>query len=322
VNERRQDAQVTLGLVLSGGGANGAFAAGVHAAIEDAGLVPTVLSGTSAGALNAAGIAAGMAAGDLAALWRSTSARDVFRLRRDVWSLLRPGGLLGGGSAAARALGSIGWTHLLETSALRRTLVRALGGERVAVRDGLAVAVSAVEVASGELVRFTNVLPPEHRLTPRFRQVELDVDHLMASSAIPIVFAPGEVGGVPHWDGGLVANTPLAPAMAYEPDRVIVVTSSTRQRPAEGPQSMAQAISLLIDNVLAFSLAADLERAELVNQLCRAAPRATDRREVDLLVVEPVGLDLGGALDFDPALTERRLELGLAVGRRALEGWA
>jgi NTE family protein len=311
-----------LGLVLSGGGANGAFAAGVYAAVEEAGLSPTILSGTSAGALNAAGLAAGMDAATLGALWRSISARDVYRLRRDVWSFFRPRGLLRSRSLPERALHSIGWTHLLETAVLRRTLVRALGGERVPVRDGLRIAVSAVEVATGQLVRFANVLPPAHRMTPRFREVDLDVDHLMASSAIPLAFAPGTVAGVEHWDGGLVANTPLAPALAYEPDRVIVVTSSTRTRPATPPASLAEAIALLIDNVLAYSLDADLQRAELVNELARVGPPRADRRRVDLLLVEPVGLDLGGSLDFDPALAERRLALGLRAGREALEGWA
>lgn len=312
---------MSVGLVLSGGGANGAFTAGVFAAIEEAGIVPTVLSGTSAGALNAAGIGVGMDAATLGDLWRSISARDVYRLRRDVLSLVRPRGLLRSSSLPERALHGIGWTHLLETSALRRTLIDALGGERIDA-GMLPVVVSAVEVSSGKLVRFANVLPPAHRITPRFRQVQLDVDHLMASSSIPLAFAPGPVDGIDFWDGGLVANTPLAPVLAYEPERVVVVTTSTRERPSPPPQSLAETISLLIDNVLAHSLYADLQRAELVNELCRLAPERTDRREVELLVIDPVGLDLGGALDFDPALAERRLELGVSAGRAALESWA
>jgi NTE family protein len=311
-----------LGLVLSGGGANGAFLAGVVGAIEEAGLSPTILSGTSAGALTVGGMAHGLDAERLGALWTAVSARDVYRLRRDVWRLLRPSGLLGGGSVPARTLDSIGWTHLLDTTALRGTVVDALGGERIDVREDVVAVVSAVEVASGALVRFATALPPPHRRKASYRRVDLDVDHLLASSAIPLAFPPAAVGDVAFWDGGLVANTPLAPALAYEPDAVIVVTTSTRPRPAPTPRSLGQAMGLLIDNVLGHSLASDLERAELVNELCRVAPSRTDRRLVDLLVVEPIGLDLGGALDFDPALAQRRLELGLGAGRRALEGWA
>jgi NTE family protein len=311
----------SLGLVLSGGGANGAFEAGVVAALEEADLHPRILSGTSAGALNVAGMSAGMDAATLAELWRSVRTRDVYRLRRDVWNALRPGGLLGRGNLAVRALDSIGWTHLTSTAPLRRTLVAALGGERVDVRSDVRVAVSAVEMASGELVRFVNELPPPHRRRRRFRRVDLDVDHLMASAAIPILFPPADVAGTVHWDGGLVANTPLAPAMAFEPDAVVIVTTATRERPAAAPRSLGAAVSLLIDNVLAYSLSADLERAKLVNELATLGPPRADRRRVDLLLVEPVGLDLGSALDFEPALAERRIALGLEAGRRALAGW-
>ncbi|MGI8874574.1 MAG: patatin-like phospholipase family protein [Egibacteraceae bacterium] len=311
-----------LGLVLAGGGAKGAFEAGVVAAVEEAGLRPTVLSGTSAGALNAAGIASGMDAARLAELWTGTAARDVHRLRRDVWRLLRLRGLFGGGGRlAGRLLDGIGWTWALETTPLRRTLERALGGVAVDVVDGLTLAVSAVEVASGELVRFVNRLPPERRRSPRFREVAPTVDHLMASAAIPILFRPAPVAGRDFWDGGLVANTPLAPALAYEPDAAIVVTTATRQRPSPPPQSLGQAVSLLIDNVLAYSLAADLARAEAVNVACLTGAEVGVKRAVDLLVIEPTGLDLGHSLDFDPALAAARVAQGVAADRHALAGW-
>lgn len=310
-----------LGLVLSGGGAHGAFAAGVVAAVEEAGLTPTVLSGTSAGALNAAALGHGLDAAALGQAWRGIRARDVYRLRRDVWRLPRPAGWWSGGHVAERALDGIGWTHLLDTAPLRRTLRDVLGGDEVRVRDDVVVAVSAVEKATGALVRFASALPPPHRRTPRFRHVALTVDHLLASAAIPLAFAPSEIDDATYWDGGIVANTPLAPAMAFEPDAVLVVTSATRRRPAPAPASLGESLGLLLDNVLAFSLDADLETARLVNELCRLDPDRRDRREVDLHVVAPTGLELGGVLDFDRALTERRLAAGLEIGRRELDAW-
>jgi NTE family protein len=310
-----------IGLVLSGGGANGAFEAGVVAAIEEAGIRPTILSGTSAGALNVAAMAHGLDAEALGRLWRSTGPGDVYRLRRDLWRALRPTVWLTGGGLAGRALGGIGWTWLLDTAPLRRTLVDALGGEHVDVDDELTVSVSAVDKPTGELVRFTNRLPPEHRRAPSYRQVQLSVDHLLASAAIPLAFRPADLDGTRWWDGGLVANTPLAPAMAHEPDAVIVVTTATRKRPAPKPESLADTIGLLIDNLLAHSLAADLKHARLVNELCRADQQRRDRREVDLLVIEPEGLDLGGSLDFSADLAERRLQLGHEVGARELASW-
>jgi NTE family protein len=310
-----------LGLVLSGGGANGAFEAGVVAAIEEAGLEPTILSGTSAGALNAAAMAHGLDADRLADVWRAVRSRDVYRLRRDVWTAIRPRGWLTGGNLAERALDGVGWSHLLDTTPLRATIEDVLGGERIHVREGMVLAVSAVEKATGRLVRFASELPPAHRRTRQYQEVAPGVEHLLASAAIPLAFAPASLDGRHWWDGGIVANTPLAPAMAYEPDAVIVVTTATRERPAPRPESLGDAIGLLIDNILAFSLQSDLKQARLVNELCRLDPERTDRREVDLLVIEPTGLDLGGPLDFGAELAERRLRAGLDVGRRELSAW-
>ena len=310
-----------LGLVLAGGGAKGAFEAGVVAAMQRRGLVADVVSGTSAGALNAAGLAAGMDAAELADVWRQVTSRDVYGLRRDVWNLLRPGGLVSPGSLAQRMLASIGWTYLLRTAPLRRTLVRVLGGERIRVPDHRVLVVSAVERDSGALVRFTSTAPSAHRLTPRFRVVAPSVDHLLASAAIPLVFEPGRVAASAYWDGGLLANTPLAPALAYEPDAVVVVTTATRTRPAPAPRTLGQAISLLIDNLLAFSLASDLARAETINELCRVAGETPQRKLVDILVIQPTGLDLGDGLDFHPPHADVLIRLGEEVGGRALDAW-
>jgi NTE family protein len=312
---------VRLGLVLSGGGANGAFGAGVIAAMEEAGLRPTILSGTSAGALNAAAVAHGLDGAQLMDVWRGVRASDVFRPRWDVWRAVRPRGWLSGGNLAERALDGIGWSHLLETAPLRATLERVLDGERIDVPDDKVLAISAVEKATGQLVRFTSALPPPHRASPRYRETEMTVDHLLASAAIPIAFAPAEFDGQRWWDGGIVANTPLAPAMAYEPDAILVVTTATRERPSPPPESLGQSLGLLVDNILAFSLDADLKQARLINELCRLDPDREGVKEVDLKVIEPTGLGLGGALDFDRRLAERRLQAGLEAGRRELDGW-
>lgn len=310
-----------LGLVLSGGGARGSFEAGVIAALQDAGLHPHVLSGTSAGALNAAGLAAGFDAERLSELWTSVRDRDVYRLRRDVWRLARPWGLLSRGNIPSRLLASIGWTWYLHTAPLRRTLVEALGGERVPVVDGRIVTVSAVEKSTGELVRFTSAAPPPRHAGPRYRVVDLHVDHLMASAAIPLAFRPATVDGERFWDGGIVANTPLAPALAYEPDAVIVVTTATLTRPAPRPRHLGEAFSLLIDNLLRHSLLSDLARARALNVVARHAPQVTTARDVDFLVIEPHGLDLGESLRFDPRQAARNITLGREVAEAALEGW-
>jgi NTE family protein len=312
---------VKLGLVLSGGGSRGAFEAGVIAAVEQAGLRPAVVSGTSAGALNAAGMAAGLGADGLATWWASIADAQVYRMRQDVWRLLRPAGLLGPGNVAERLLRSVGWTWLWDITPLRRTLIAALGGERVPVRDDLVVAVSAVEVTSGELVRFVSAEPPSRRRSDRYRAVALNVDHLLASAAVPLLFRPARVDGVLHWDGGIVANTPIAPALAFEPDAVIVVMTARRDRKRPEPESLADAIGRYLDAVQRFSLEADLARARTINELVRSAPQATTKRFVDLLVVEPDIADLGDALTFDPATARRLIAAGHDAGAAAIARW-
>jgi len=312
---------VKLGLVLSGGGSRGAFEAGVIAAVEEAGLRPAVVSGTSAGALNAAGMAAGLGADGLATWWGSITDSQVYRMRHDVWRLLRPSGLRGPGSVAERLLRSVGWTWLWDITPLRRTLIEALGGERVPTRDDLVVAVSAVEVTSGELVRFVSAEPSPQRRDQRYRTVVIDVDHLLASAAIPLLLRPARVDGVLHWDGGIVANTPIAPALAFEPDAVVVVMTARRDRQRPEPASLADAIGRYLDAVQRFSLEADLARAHAVNELVRVAPQATTKRFVDLLVVEPDAMDLGDALSFDPATARRLIAAGRDVGTTAIAGW-
>lgn len=315
---------MSLALVLSGGGGLGAFEAGVVEVLDEAGVRPDVYSGTSAGALNAAALASGIAPRELSDVWRRVRAEDVYRTRGDVWSLLDVGALVGGqGNVGRRLLDAVGWTYLLETAPLRRTVVDVLGGEGVRVRRGVTLVVSAVDVATGEAVRFCSSPPPPRRLTARFRTVALDVDHLLASSAIPLLFEPARVGGQDFWDGGVVANTPLAPALAFEPDVAIVVQTSTQPRPAPPPASLGDAVGLLLDTLIGYSLKADLEHARTVNQLCAAGPAAPEevRRPVQLLVISPAGVDLGGSLDFSQERAESRIAAGRELATREVERW-
>ena len=309
-----------LGLVLSGGGANAAFEVGVVAALADAGLVPHVLSGTSAGALNAAGLAAGFDAARLERLWLSVRDRDVYRLRGDLWRLLDVAGFAVDGNIAERVLTAIRWTWLWETAPLRETLVRAFDGETIPVAGDTVLAVSAVDVTSGGLVRFTSTDPPPHRHDDRFRTVAFTVDHLLASAAIPLLFQPGTVAGVPYWDGGIVANTPIAPAMAYEPDAVVVVMTSPSPPRAAAPANLAEAFGRLLQVVGRFALEADFRHAETVNRLAAVAPAADERRVVELLVVEPES-DLGDPLHFDPAHAARLIAAGRQAGEKAIGRW-
>ena len=323
---------MTTALVLSGGGAKGAFEAGVIAALDDAGVRPAILSGTSAGALNAAAVACGVPIDRLVGMWGSLESGDVYRMRRDVHRLVRPlhlasdpWALLGRGrqSTSEHLLESIGWTWLFHTAPLRERLVAVLGGEVLPIRDDVVLTVACVDAASGELVRFTNHAPTGARAEPGYREVTMTVDHLLASAAIPGIFAPIEIEGGTWWDGGLVANTPLSAALAYDPDAAIVVATGAVERTAEPPRSLGQAASQIIDHIMRFGMVKDMDHAQTVNELVRVAPDATRHREVQLVPVVPNDdrSGLGELLDFDPRRAHQLIDDGREVGAAAVRRW-
>jgi NTE family protein len=139
-----------------------------------------------------------------------------------------------------------------------------------------------------------------------------------------MLFPPGRYRDHTLVDAGLVANTPLAPAMRYEPDRVIVVSGAGISRPAPTPASFGQAMALLVDNVAQFALNADLDHTETVNQMARLAPAGTDRRYVPVLKIEPteLGFSINGFLRFDPADAEKIMQYGRDTAAKALANWS
>lgn len=318
-------------LVLSGGGAKGAFGAGVSEALLAEGIEPTIVSGTSAGALNAAGVACGLT-DRLVELWCSAESGDIYRPRLDLHRLIRPvhllghpGRLLGFGShsTTGHLLDSIGWTWLFHLRPLRRRLIDLLGGERLPILDGITLSVTCVEAGTGELVRFTNRPLPAHRRDASYEVTDLTVDHLLASASIPGVFAPVEIDGRALWDGGLGANTPLTAALVHEPETAFVVASGAIDRERTAPRSLGEAVSLMIDHLLRFGLLKDMDHAATVNELVRARPDATMHRAVDLVPIVPEHprSGLGELLDFDADVAKVLVEQGREAARRAVADW-
>lgn len=319
-------------LVLSGGGAKGAFEAGVVRALDAADVRPEVVCGTSAGALNAAAVACEVPNERLVDLWCRLESGDVYRVRRDVHTLVRPLHLLGHPSrllgrgvhaTSEHVLDSIGWTWLFHLAPLRRRLVAVFGGEVLPIAPGRVLTVACLDAASGELVRFTNRAPTGTRAEPGYVETTLTVDHLLASAAIPGVFAPVRIDGRTYWDGGLVANTPLTAALSYDPDTAIVVATGAVERTGEPPRSLGEAVSRLVDHLMRFGLVQDMDHAQTVNELVRAAPEATRHREVDLVPVVPEEgrSGIGELLDFDPRRARVLIDEGEEIGADAIRRW-
>ncbi len=185
---------MTTAWVLRGGAALGAVQVGMARALLEAGHFPDMVYGTSAGALNAAALAArpsveGTMA--LAGLWREVRRADVFPLRP--WSLL--GGLVGTSD------------HLVSPHPLRRWLHRVTLIERLEA-SAVPLTVVSTDIETGEEV-LLNAGPA--------------VPALMASAAMPGIFPPVRVGDRWLMDGSIVSDTPVGPAVAAGADEVWVL---------------------------------------------------------------------------------------------------
>ena len=233
VQHSAQDAYKVTALVLQGGGALGAYQAGVYQALGEAGLHPNWIAGISIGALNAA-IIAGNAPEHrverLTEFWETIC-------KSAMWPAMPPAPWLDNTSwpprlrdamnalAAWRAIteGQAGFfkprfpppvlqTHgtpatasWYDTAPLRATLERLADFDRINDARNMRVSVGAVNVRTGNFSYFDN------------RKERLRPEHFMASGALPPGFPAVEIDGEYYWDGGMVSNTPLYKVLSERP---------------------------------------------------------------------------------------------------------
>lgn len=300
-----------LGLVLTAGGARGAYQAGV---LKRLGEIPalrdrpspfSVIAGASAGAINGAMVAASSAAFSdgvhrLAELWADLTAGRVFRADPLALGIggarwlrdLSLGGLIGGGNIQS----------LLDASPLRELLAShlPLDGIGAAIRAGhlYAVAVSATSYHSGKSFTFIQGRKG-HPLWLKSRRValpvELTVDHVCASASIPILFSPvqvpsPEVGECWFGDGGMRLVTPFSPAIRLGASRIFAVgircqssaDALSRAELRHGEEShggigsiarppLAQIVGVFLNAIFLDHLDADLDHLLRMNELILAS---------------------------------------------------
>jgi NTE family protein len=302
-------------LVLSGGGARGAYQAGVLQGLVEIGMIGAegspfeIIVGSSAGSINAGMLAAHAdvlrnGVTRLVEVWSQIAANEVFRT--DIRSLGRIGVRWAWDLSFGGALRRVQPKALLDTAPLR-TLLKRIPLARVEehVKSGAlyAVAVAATDLytSNGYLfVQGHSGIKPWKRSRWRIERTRLAIDHLMASSAIPIFFPSVKIDGR-HFGDGCIRNTaPLSPAINLGAQRIVAVgvqgpgsdAAASRKLP---PPTIAQIAGVLLDAVMLDAIESDVEHSARVNRSvvsCRAREGNDPFRWVDVLWLRP-SVDIG-----------------------------
>ena len=290
-------AEPVTGLILSGGGARAAYQVGVLAAIAE--LLPPgapnpfpVIVGTSAGAINAVSLASG-AMDFRASIERLTAFWQGFRshlvLRSDWPGVVRRVPVA-----------------LLNSSPLRDLLQDKLHLQGIdeAIRQNHlhAVAITAFGYESGQAVTFYQggrAIDAWLRHRRIGVPTQLTVEHLLASSAIPLLFAPVKLDQEYFGDGAVRQSAPISPALHLGANRVLVVGVSGNprgnepavQRAFTGQQpTLAQIGGHMLNSTFIDSLESDIELLERLNQFSHLQPADSAARglaPVEVLVIAP-----------------------------------
>lgn len=310
---------------MSGGGARAAYQVGAIRALaeilDDVQTPFPILTGVSAGAINAVSLASHAdnfraAADRLWETWRAITPEQVYRT--DVRSLgsigsrwikeLTSGGLFGPGRV----------NHLLDTAPLRKLLAEKLRvttiGDHLQRGSLRAVAVSATNYHTGTAITFYDAAPhaspaiePWVRSMRIGQKASLRLDHVLASSAIPIFFPPVELDGAYFGDGCVRLTSPLSPAIHLGADRIVAIgirylrsaerTAELNHREHLLSPSLSEIGGVLLNAVFLDALEGDVERLERINRTV-ALIRPEERqlgpplRNIPLLVLRP-SRDLG-----------------------------
>ncbi|MCP3963475.1 MAG: patatin [bacterium] len=311
-----------LGVVLTGGGARGAYQVGVLRGIGRhlPDLRFQIITGASAGAINAIYLAAHQgsleeATEDLCRIWENIRFEDVFKV--DFWclakSFLKWMFKLGGNLSQVQGL--------LDTGPLRELLLRGLGtsGEIPGIARNLAtdrleaIALMTVNYGTGQTVSWVEGREIEtwERPSRRSRTTRLTVEHVMASSALPLMFPAIRLDDGWYGDGSIRMAAPLSPALHLGADRILAVSTQYPRSQAEANRPSftsypppAQIAGNLLNAIFLDVLDQDVQRLERLNGLLRKLP--PDERDglepVDIVVMRP-SEDLGKlSADFEPRL--------------------
>ena len=274
-----------LAIVMTGGGARAAYQIGVLKAIAE--MLPpgspspfTIICGTSAGAINAASLAAKSdhfknSVRRMHFVWSNFTSDQVFRT--DIFGIIKTGGhwvlsmMLGG-------LGKHSPIYLLDRTPLRKLLEKYIDSsvlQRAIQKESLhALSVNATGYSSHQSVAFYH----GHSSLKNWKRAQriglsarITVDHLMASSAIPFLFSPVKINREFFSDGSIRQTAPISPALHLGADRVLIIGNHQSEPVLERissnkPPTLGEIAGHTLNSIFLDSLDADIERLQRINK--------------------------------------------------------
>jgi len=329
----RKTTDKKIGLVLSGGGARAAYQVGVLKAIirllpQDTANPFQVISGTSAGAINAVALASyashyRQGIQRLEHTWKNFSCDQIFR--SDFLSVLKWSTKFFLNTFFGYKAGDP--VSLLDNSPLRQLLKKMILFENIQKaidnQDLHALSVTASGYASGESVSFFQGhknIKNWQRLRRIGLRSRISVEHLLASSAIPAVFPAIQINREYFGDGAIRQLAPISPALHLGADKILVIGVSGqahKRKPREQMKhypSMAKIMNHMFNAAFLDSMESDVERLSRINNTISKIPeKIMDTQQINLRPVEILEINPSESIDDIAARHARELPKGLRV---------
>lgn len=314
MNSIQQQKRKKTGLILSGGGARAAYQVGVLTAISELTQhqqhIPfDIICGTSAGAFNACAMAARahefhVGVEKLSRIWSNFSCDQVYRtdlasISYRAWTVIRT--IIAGNRKKDAAI------SLLDNTPLRDLINSTLKLHRIqeAINTGHlhALAISASGYTTGQSVTFfqgASSIEPWRRVHRVGIPAHITFEHLLASSAIPLVFPATKINREYFGDGAVRQQAPLSPALHLGADKILVIgvsANNTAQKKERKEQqiaypSIAQIIGHVMNSAFLDAFEGDIEILQRINDSVAAIPDPVREskdvmRPIELLVIAP-----------------------------------
>jgi NTE family protein len=302
-----------IGLILTGGGARAAYQVGVLKAIAE--FMPRrahspfqVISGTSAGALNAVTLAVNArqfrrGVKYLLGIWTNAQVKDIYR--SDVLGVLANTlRWLAGLVLSMLGINRMNRVSLLDNSPMAIFLEETLPCEQIqeSIDAGMlhALSITASGYGSGHSVTFYQGvagIEPWKRTRRLGMEAKIGIEHLLASSAIPFIFPAVHIHREYFGDGSMRQIAPISSALHLGADKVMLMGAwhaddeEERRSKTESYPTLAQIAGHALDSIFLDGLEVDLERVQHINETVKLIPEelraATDMRHIEVLVITP-----------------------------------